>query len=92
MGENMRYTDEDIAMIDGVIGALYPRMPESSLRESYRNVHEHLQAGAVNASDLKRIESALEFSDPGQCMSCHKEGYRDMTVLLLKTKAMLRAV
>ena len=90
MGENMRYTDEDIAMIDGVIGALYPRMPESSLRESYRNVHEHRQAGAVNASDLKRIESALELADPGQCTSFHKEDYRNYTQLRVKTRAMLR--
>ena len=92
MSERMSYTDEELAVIDGVIGFLYPRMPDGSLRSSYWNVHEHLQAGLVEPTDLKRIESALSFADPGMCTTCHKEGYRDMTVLRLKTQAMLRAI
>lgn len=92
MSERMNYTDEELAVIDGVIGFLYPRMPDETLRNSYWSVHEHLQAGVVEPTDLKRIESALSFADPGMCTTCHKEGYRDMTVLLLKTKAMLRAI
>ncbi|MBE6910653.1 MAG: hypothetical protein E7474_13945 [Ruminococcaceae bacterium] len=92
MSERMRYTDEEIAVIDGVIGFLYPRMQDESLRSSYRSVHEHLHSGSVDAADLRRIGNALAFTDPGQCTSFHKESYRDMTVLRLKTEAMLRTV
>ena len=88
----MSYTDEEIAVIDGVLGFLYPKMPDETLRQSYWNVHEHLQSGSVDSADLRRIESALAFADPGQCTSFHKENYRDLTVLRLKTQAMLRTV
>ena len=92
MNSKMRYTEEEVAVIDGVIGSLYGRMADKPLRQAYWNVHEHLQSGRVEASDLRRIRSVLEFSDPGQCTSCHKEGYREFTTVLLKTRAMLRAV
>lgn len=87
----MKYTDEETAVIDGVIGFLYPKMPDAALRQSYWCVHEHLQSGRIDAGDLRRIISALELSQPEQCTSFHKESYRDMTTLILKTKAMLRA-
>ena len=92
MNEDMRYTDEEVAVIDAVIGSCYSRMiPGSPLQAAYWDVHRHLEDGIVSAEDLRRIESALEFTDPGYCTSCHKEGYREMTTLLLKTKSMLRA-
>lgn len=91
MGEELRYTDEDIALIDGVIGVIYPRMADSRLQKSYWILHEHLQSGFVNQIDLRRIESALAFADPGGCVTCSKEGYRELTELRLKTHAMLRS-
>lgn len=88
----MSYTSDEIAVIDGIISTLYTRMSGEKLRESYQILHQHLQDGAVNQIDLQRIESALAFADPGQCVSCSKEGYRELTTLRLKTQAMLTAM
>ena len=92
MKTDLRYTDNEIAVIDGVLGFLYPRMVSEPLRRSFLRVHEHLKSGAVELPDLQRIASALEFTDPGQCVSCSKEGYRELTTLRLKTQAMLTAM
>ena len=91
MSEKMHYTTEEMAVIDGVIGTLYARMSGRALQQAYWSIHEHLQMGNVSAEDLPRIESALEFADPGCCTSCNKESYRELTSLLLKTRAMRRA-
>lgn len=91
MDIELRYTDEEVAVIDGVIASICPRMPQESLQNAFRSAHEHLHEGNADAADLRRIISALEFTDPGQCTSCSKESYRNMTNLLLKTKAMLRS-
>ena len=85
----MSYTSEEIAVIDGIIGNLFPRMSGDKLRKSYQILHEHLQDGFVNQIDLQRIDSALAFADPGQCISFHKESYRELTTLRVKTQAML---
>jgi hypothetical protein len=90
MSDSLRYTTEEITLIDAVIGTLYPRMADPSLQDAYLTVHQHLVSGSVCAIDLKRIESALELADPGQCTSFHKEDYRDYTQLRVKTRAMLR--
>ena len=90
MSERLQYTSEEIAVIDGVMGSLYPLMRDETLKDAYWAVHEHLQSGAISGVDLSRIESALELADPCQCVSCNKESYRGMTTLLIKTKAMLR--
>ena len=89
MSDSLRYTTEEITLIDAVIGTLYPRMSDPSLQNAYLTVHQHLESGSVCAIDLKRIESALELADPGQCISFHKEDYRDYTQLRVKTRAML---
>ena len=86
----MHYTSDEIALIDGVIATLYPRMSDQSLRNAYLDVYHHLEDNALNADDLQRIANALELADPGQCVSFHKEPYRDFTELRLKTNAMLR--
>ena len=91
MKKYMCYTDEELAVIDGVLGTLYPRMPAPALKEAFWNVHEHIQAGEIDLPDLRRIVSALEFTDPGVCVSGNKESYREVTSILLKTKAMIRA-
>ena len=84
------FTNDEAALIDGVIIALYPRMRQQSTRQAYRSVHAHLQAGKVGMDDLRRIQSALELYDPGQCTQSTKEGYRALTMTLLKTKVLLR--
>ena len=91
MDIGLSYTDEEIAVIDGVIADIFPRMPQESLQNAFRDAYEHLHKGVASAADLQRIISALELTNPGQCITCNKESYREMTNLLLKTKAMLRA-
>ena len=86
----MSHTSNELALIEGVIGRLYPRMTGEKLKKSYRILHQHLQEGFVNRIDLQRIDSALALADPGQCMSFHKEPYRDFTALRIKTQIMLR--
>jgi len=88
----MSYTSEEIALIDGIISTLYPRLSGEKLRKSFMILHQHLQEGFVNQIDLQRIDSALSFADPGQCVSCSKESYRELTTLRLKTHAMLTAM
>ena len=83
------FTNDEAALIDGVIVTLYPRMQQET-RQAYRDVHAHLQEGVLGVDDLRRIRSALELYDPGQCTQSTKEGYRDLTMTLLKTKALLR--
>ena len=90
MSESLRYTADEIAVIEGVIGTLFLRMADPSLQDAYLSVHQHLETGMVCAIDLKRIENALELADPGQCTSFHKEDYRNYTQLRVKTRAMLR--
>lgn len=91
MDGGLRYTEEELAVIDGILGLLYSRVSSSALKDEFFSIHEHIQRGIVEPSDLRRIKSALEFSDPGQCTSSNKESYRNMTILLVKTNAMLRA-
>ena len=91
MTDTMRYTDEELAVIDGVIGWLYPRMSAGSLRESYYTLHQHIQHGAVGIVDLKRIHSALELVLPDYCAGGRMEERHEMTTLMLKTQTLLRA-
>lgn len=91
MTDTMRYTDEELAVIDGVIGGLYPRMSTGGLREAYYALHQHIQNGAVGIVDLKRIRSALELIMPDYCVGRRMEEQHEMTSLMLKTQTMLKA-
>ena len=91
MTDTTRYTDEELAVIDGVIGWLYPRMSTGSLRESYYTLHQHIQSGTVGIVDLKHIRSALELVLPGCCAGGRMEERHEMTTLMLKTRTMLKA-
>lgn len=92
MSDGLHYTPAEIAVIDGVMGALYPSMRDEALKATYWSIHEHLESGYVTESDLPRIKNVLELADPGGCTTSHKEDYREYTILLLKTQAMLRQV
>lgn len=92
MTYTMRYTDEELAVIDGLIGCLYPRMSTGSLRETYYALHQHIQSGVVESVDLKHIRSALELILPDYCAGRRMEEQHEMTSLLLKTQTMLKAV
>lgn len=87
----MSYTDEQKALISGVIGTqILGRTRSEKLRESYFAVHRHLHEGRLDRDDLRRIESALELVTPQSCQSCSKEGYRDLIETLMATRLMLR--
>ena len=88
MNNSVGFTLDERAIIDGVIGTLYPKMSDTALKEAYWGVHEHLQENAITKSDLMRIENALVFADPGGCTSCNKESYRELTTIRLKVQAM----
>ena len=60
------------------------------LRDSFAKAYSHLQTDKLDANDLRRIESALEFLTPLTCPICNKEGYRDMIEALMATRLMLR--
>lgn len=92
MTDAMRYTDEELAVIDGVIGSLYPRMSSGSLREAYYGLHQHIQSGIVGIVDLRHIRRALEFVMPDYCAGRRMEEQHEMTSLMLKTQTMLKAV
>lgn len=87
----MRYTDEELAVIDGVIGRLYPRMSAASLREAYYALHQHIQSGVVEVVDLRHIRSALELIMPDYRVGRRMEEQHEMTSLMLKTQTMLKA-
>lgn len=91
MDGNLRFSFEELAVIDGVISGLYPRMSGDDLKKTYHILHQHLQEGFVNRIDLQRIESALALAAPGGCTACNKEAYRELTTIRLKTQAMLVA-
>lgn len=91
MTNTVRYTDEEMAVIDGVIGRLYLRMSEGDLRKSYYAVHEHLQNGSVGADDIRCIKSVLDFVLPDYCSGSRMEEQHTMTSLMLKTQTMLRS-
>lgn len=88
MIESFPYTDEESAVIDGLIAIYFPRMSGDKLKQDYLTVHEHLQNGRVSIADLRRIKSMIELSD--MCSSGHREDQREMVGILVKTHAMLR--
>ena len=92
MSGDLRYTSEEMAVIDGMIGNLYSRMTGDELRKTYHILHQHLERGVITQIDLHCISDALAFIDPGQCVSSTKESYREFTSLRLKTQAMLSAL
>ena len=92
MTDTMRYTGEELTVIDGVIGRLYPRMSTKNLRESYYAIHQHIQTGRMEPVDVMRIQSALEFVMPDYCAGCRMEEQHAMTALLLKTRTILKTV
>ena len=48
MDGNLRFSFEELAVIDGVISGFYPRMSGDDLKKTYHILHQHLQEGFVN--------------------------------------------
>jgi len=81
----MQYTDNEAALIGGLISNYF----FETLRESYRRVLHHLHENTLSASDLSRIQNALTFLSP-LCLE-GREAHKDMMGATLKTDALLRA-
>ena len=86
----MQYTDNEAALIGGLISTYFLRPAVSAaLKDSYTRVLEHLRTGRLSAGDLQQIQKALTFLMP----TCHlsREAQRDLMGVSLKTTALLRA-
>ena len=90
MSSIYHFTEQEIAVIDGVIATYYPRMAGEALRRTYRTVHEHLERDSVSLTDLRRIESVLQLSQSGRCADCRREEERELVHVLMKARTLLR--
>lgn len=87
----MVYTEEQIALISGVIGTqILIRTRSEKLRETFYSVHERLTRRQLDHADLMYIKNMLELVTPSTCQTSSKEGYRDLVEVLAATKLMLR--
>ena len=82
----MIYTNEEAAMIDGMIGTLFGGANVAgNVRDAYQTVR-HLTEGSLDQKDLSRISAAVDFALKNQfCDSCSKESQRVLTTILIKT-------
>ena len=83
----MQYTDNEAALIGGLISTYFLR--PAALKDSYTRVLEHLRTGRLSAGDLQQIQKALTFLTPTCRMS--REAQRDLMGVNLKTTALLRS-
>lgn len=83
----MIYTNEEAAMIDGIIGTLFGGANVAgNVRDAYQTVRRHLTEGSLDQKDLSRISAAVDFALKNQfCDSCSKESQRVLTTILIKT-------
>ena len=57
----MIYTNEEAAMIDGIIGTLFGGANVAeNVRDAYQTVRRHLTEGSLDQKDLSRISAAVE--------------------------------
>ena len=83
----MIYTNEEAAMIDGIIGTLFGSANVAeNVRDAYQTVRRHLTEDSLDQKDLSRISAAVDFALKNQfCGSCSKESQRVLTTILIKT-------
>ena len=83
----MIFTDEETAMIEGVIGAFFSGSHASeNVRHTYARVMQHLTDDALDAVDYRLISNAADFAIKNRfCESCSGEGQRILTTVLIKT-------
>ena len=83
----MVFTNEEVAMIEGIIGAFFSGGHVSEdVRHAYSRVWQHLAADTLDSEDLRRISSAVDFAMKNQfCESCSRESQRVLTTVLIKS-------
>lgn len=85
----MIFSNEEAAMIDGLIGTLLGGTNVAAdVREAYQTVHQHLTEDSLNKEDFSRISAAVDFALKNHfCDSCSKESQRILTTILIKATA-----
>lgn len=82
----MKFTDEETAMIEGILGAYFSgRNVSEDIRTGYARAQQHLAADTLDTEDLRRISNAVDFALKNHfCESCNRESQRIMTTILIK--------
>ena len=84
----MTYTDEEIALIDGVIQSYFaPCSVSQQLREKYWDTHQNITHSRIGRDDLVNIRAALSFLLPA--FDGDRQIQRDLVPVLAKTKLLL---
>lgn len=84
----MTYTDEEIALIDGVIRSYFaPCSVSQQLREKYWDTHQNIMRSRIGREDLVNIRAALSFLLP--TFDGDRQIQRDLVSVLAKTKLLL---
>ena len=83
----MVFTNEEVAMIEGIIGSFFSGGHVSEdVRHAYSRVWQHLAADTLDSEDLRRISSAVDFAMKNQfCESCSRESQRVLATVLIKS-------
>ena len=84
----MTYTDEEIALIDGVIQSYFaPCSVSQQLREKYWDTHQNITHSRIGREDLVNIRAAVSFLLP--TFVGDRQTLRDLVSFLAKTKLLL---
>lgn len=82
----MNFTDEETAMIEGILGAFFSgENVLENIRTAYAHARQHLATGTLDKEDFRRIANAVDFAMKNHfCESCNRESQRVMTTILIK--------
>lgn len=86
----MIFTNEEAAMIEGIIGSFFSGSHASEdVRHAYARVMQHITDDTLDAVDYRLISNAADFAIKNRfCESCSGESQRIlMTVLIKATSA-----
>ena len=85
----MVFTNEEVAMIEGIIGSFFSGGHVSEdVRHAYSRVWQHLAADTLDTEDFHRISNAADFAMKNRfCESCNRESQRILTAILIKATA-----
>ena len=73
----MIYTNEEAAMIDGMIGTLFGGANVAeNVRDAYQTVRRHLTEDSLDQKDLSRISAAVDFALKNQFCDSRDEKSR----------------
>ena len=85
----MVFTNEEVAMIEGIIGSFFSGGHVSEdVRHAYSRVWQHLAADTLDTADYHHITNASDYAMKNHCCeSCNRESQRILTAILIKATA-----